>query len=136
MLRPGIVGMRGSKPYGHTTTAMHEYRAPPHTRPHLARFASDKPLTNESYVLIFFRQMKILPMSRKQRFRTSNKTERRLANERPSNNPEKNGICPRTVVLPRTVVVFTTYWCRVQNRTYLELYHYETPLRKARRRPT
>ena len=33
MLRPGIVGMRGSIPYGHSTLAMQEYRmsstAPP-----------------------------------------------------------------------------------------------------------
>ena len=29
MLRPGIVGTRGSIPYGHTTTAVHEMRIPP-----------------------------------------------------------------------------------------------------------
>ena len=28
MLRPGIVGVRGSIPYGHTTTAMHEMSTP------------------------------------------------------------------------------------------------------------
>ena len=29
MLRPGILGMRGFNSYGHTTTAMHEYRVHP-----------------------------------------------------------------------------------------------------------
>ena len=33
MLRPRIVGMRGSIPYGHTTTAMYEYRVHPASSP-------------------------------------------------------------------------------------------------------
>ena len=33
MLRPGIVGMRGSNSYGHTTTAMHKLSNPPHPPP-------------------------------------------------------------------------------------------------------